>query len=154
MESTYIRSRPLKATDLDVGGVLPEVGHDEVDGRVLLPLAVARALEDAAPVVAGPEDVLVAVLAEEETEVAEGLLGDDLGELEGGGVVELHEVAAHVGDVGLRAELEEARHVVERGEDEDGEHVHPGLDVVPQPEEGRADGDVPGFVEGEMDAEF
>ena len=133
----------MTQTNLDVGGVLPEVGHDEVDGRVLLPLPVARPLEHADGLAAVPRAQDVGDLVREEAEVAEGLLGNDLGQLEGGGLVQLDEVAAHVGDVRLGAELEEAGDVVEGGEDEDGEHVHPGLDVVTEPEEGRADGDVP-----------
>jgi hypothetical protein len=39
-------------------------------------------------------------------------------------------------------ELEEPGHVVQGGEEQDGEDVEPGLDVVPEPEEGSADGNV------------
>ena len=49
-------------------------------------------------------------------------------------------------------ELEESRHVVQRGEEEDGQDVESGLDVVPEPEERCADGDVP--EEGEDRAEL
>jgi hypothetical protein len=47
----------------------------------------------------------------------------------------------------LGPELEEPGHVVQGGEEQDGEDVEPGLDVVPETEEGSADGNVSGSRE-------
>ena len=106
-----------------VRGILPESRDVEIRGRRLEPVCALS------PLLGSKTDELS--LAERDGVVAAA-------------AVALRPLHAGEGDCGDNLELEEARDVVERREDEDGDDVLLQGDVVAQAEEGDANGNVPG----------